>query len=113
MWEVLFFENDRGESLVDKFLKAQDTVTVAKFTRIATLLEEHGPFLGMPYTKPLGQGLFEIRILGKKQTRIFYCFLINKKIILLHAFTKKSMAIPKKELRIAKERKEIVEKYNI
>mgnify|MGYP000663425715 CR=1 FL=1 len=50
--------------------------------------------------KKIKDKLFELRILGKIEVRIFYMF--NKsKIILLHGFIKKSQKIPKKELRYA------------
>jgi hypothetical protein len=36
----------------------------ASFIRIAEQMEESGPNLGLPYTKPFGDGLFEIRAKG-------------------------------------------------
>lgn len=38
----------------------------ASFTRIAERMVEYGPNLGMPYTRPFGDGLFEIRAKGKE-----------------------------------------------
>lgn len=38
---------------------------LASFTRIAERISEHGPNLGMPYTRAMGDGLFEIRAKGQ------------------------------------------------
>jgi len=41
--------------------------------------------------------------------RAFFCCLIGKEIVILHSYIKKSQKIPKKELKIAKNRmKEVV-----
>lgn len=39
---------------------------LASFTRIAERITEHGPNLGMPYTRAMGDGLFEIRAKGQE-----------------------------------------------
>ncbi|MHA1658559.1 MAG: type II toxin-antitoxin system RelE/ParE family toxin [Promethearchaeota archaeon] len=44
--------------------------------------------------------LFELRIRGKQEVRIFYTF-HKSQIILFHGFVKKSQKIPKKEIRVA------------
>ena len=41
----------------------------ASFTRIAEQIEESGPNLGLPYTRPFGDGLFEIRAKGAEGYR--------------------------------------------
>ena len=44
--------------------------------------------------------MYELRIRGKQEVRIFYTF--NRgEIILLHCFLKKSQQIPSKEIKIA------------
>ncbi len=64
-----------------------------------------GPDLGMPHTKALGGGLFEIRAKSAEGIgRVFYCTLIDRRIVMLHCFVKKSEATPMKELRIAQQR---------
>ncbi len=66
---------------------------------------EFGSNLGLPHTKPLEGGLFELRVKSKEGiARVFFCTKIGKKIIMLHSFVKKSQKIPKKEMRIAKNR---------
>ena len=66
---------------------------------------EFGANLGLPHTKPLDKGVFELRIKSKEGiARVFFCTRIGKKIIMLHSFIKKSQKTPKKELKIAKSR---------
>jgi phage-related protein len=64
-----------------------------------------GPNLGMPFTRSMGKGLFEIRARGKEGIgRAFFCTIVYQRIVVLHAFTKKSQKTPQKELEIARRR---------
>jgi phage-related protein len=66
---------------------------------------EFGSILGMPHTRPMSDGLFELRVKGKEGiARVFYCTLIGQRIVMLHGFVKKTQKTPTKELRIAKRR---------
>ena len=74
----------------------------ACFTRITLRMVEHGANLGMPYTRPMGGGLFEIRAKGQEGIgRAFFCTLVGRRIIILHGFIKKTDKTPKHELDIA------------
>lgn len=84
---------------------------VAHFLHIAELIEEFGPALGLPYTKALGDGLFEIRAKGKEGIgRSFFCTMKGQEIIILHSFIKKSQKTPKKELKTAQTRLKVIRK---
>ena len=75
------------------------------------MIEEYGPMLGEPYTKSLGEGLFEIRAKGKEGVgRSFFCTLVGQEVVVLHSFIKKSQKIPKKEMKIARKRLKEVKK---
>lgn len=64
-----------------------------------------GPNLGVPFTDSLGQGLFEIRAKGKEGIgRAFFCMLVERKILILHAHITKSQKIPVRELEVARKR---------
>ena len=77
----------------------------ASFTRIAEQMAEHGPNLGMPYTRPFGDGLFEIRAKGREGIgRAFFCTLVGRRVVILHGFIKKTEQTPAKELRTARQR---------
>ncbi len=85
-----------GESL-EKFIKSLEKSTIAKVLRIIDLLEMFGHYLGMPHAKKISDQIFELRVRGKQEVRIFYTFYKNK-IVLLHGFIKKSAKIPQKEI---------------
>lgn len=77
----------------------------ASFARIAFRMEEYGPDLGMPYTRALGGGLFEIRAKGPEGIeRAFFCTLKGNRIVILHAFVKKTERTPRREIEIATKR---------
>lgn len=77
----------------------------ASFTRIAEQMVESGPNLGLPYTRPFGDGLFEIRAKGEEGIgRAFFCTLIGRRIVILHGFIKKTQQTPPKELKMARKR---------
>ncbi|TCD47559.1 type II toxin-antitoxin system RelE/ParE family toxin [Chlorobium sp. N1] len=81
----------------------------ADYRRISLLLTEYGPQVRMPNTKALGSGLFEMRPKGRDGIgRAFYCYVKGKKIIVLHAFIKKTQKTPLKEMRLARKRLEEV-----
>jgi phage-related protein len=90
---------------VEAFLEGLTGKELAKVIRTIELLEEFGNKLGMPHSKHLDGGLFELRIRGKREVRIFYCFYKNK-AILLHACIKKTQKTPEKDLNKARTAKD-------
>lgn len=76
----------------------------ARFLALALRMVEHGPDLGMPHTRAMGSGLFEVRAKAAEGIgRAFYCTLVGQRIVVLHAFVKKTDKTPPGELRIARE----------
>ena len=88
---------------IDKYILNLDAQTQARILRCLELLEKYEYKLGMPYSKSLHGGLFELRITGNKQVRILYCF-YKGKVYLLNGFIKKTNKIPKKEIELAMKR---------
>ena len=82
---------------VEKFIQSLDKNTIARVIHTIELLEKFGNGLGMPHSKMVSRGIFELRIYGSQNVRIFYAFSKNK-AILLHGFIKKTSKIPKKEI---------------
>lgn len=73
-----------------------------KYAQYTRLMVEYGANLGMPHTKAMGGGLFELRLKGAEGiARVFYCTIINKQIVMLHSFIKKTGKTPKKDLDLA------------
>ena len=75
---------------------------VARFLHYAERMETYGPDLGMPHTRAMGEGLFELRIKAAEGiARVFYCTVVNRRIVMLHHFVKKTDKTPRRELATA------------
>lgn len=90
---------------VETFIEKLNEKEIAKVIRTIELLEEFGNKLGMPHSRHIDDGLLELRIRGKREIRIFYCFHKNK-AVLLHSCIKKTQRTLEKELTRARETKE-------
>ena len=78
---------------------------VARFLRYAERMEIYGPDLGMPHTRAMGDGLFELRLKAAEGiARVLYCTVVDRRIVMLHQFIKKSEKTPRKELETAQRR---------
>lgn len=78
---------------------------LADYARLVELLAQHGPSLRLPHSRAFGDGLFELRPRGRAGiARAFYCFLVGKRVIALHAFIKKTQQTPDGELKLARKR---------
>ncbi len=84
---------------------------MARYLHLTDLMIEFGSNLGLPHTKAIDRGLFELRVKSKEGiARVFFCTKIGKKIIMLHSYIKKSQKIPKRELKISVSRMKEVKK---
>lgn len=78
---------------------------LARYRALSIRMEVYGPNLGMPHTRALGDGLFEIRAKAEEGIgRVFFCTLVGRRIVILHGFIKKTDKTPKRELTIARNR---------
>jgi phage-related protein len=99
-WTITFFD-----SRVEAGLLKMPAGFVARFIRYAERMEVYEPDLGMPHTRAMGRGLFELRLKGPEGIgRVFYCTLSGQRIMMLHHFAKKTQKTPSKELDIARKR---------
>jgi phage-related protein len=85
---------------VESFVTTLTSVEVAKLLHVVELLEQFGNHLGLPHSRHMGDGLLELRIRGKREIRILYCFHM-KSAVLLHVFVKKSEKTQATELATA------------
>lgn len=109
MFDITMWKDENGYSPVDDFLDvlyADNIKLYVKTMRNLGLLEATGNMLGMPYSKPLGDGIFELRSSqGSNISRLFYFFEEGGIIIVDHAILKKTQKIPAADLELALERK--------
>lgn len=90
---------------VESLLESLHPKELAKVLRTIDLLDEFGTDLGLPHSRHMSDGLLELRIRGKRELRIFYCF-HKKHAVLLHGFVKKSQKTPAKEIAKARAEKD-------
>ena len=57
-----------------------------------------------PLCKSIGQGMFELRHVGKLNTRVLWFFVKGRRIIAVHGIRKKGQAIPARDLNTARAR---------
>jgi phage-related protein len=98
---------------VDAELNGLDADVRAKFVRISELIEMFGPNqVHEPHVKPvhgLGFPLWEMRMSGRSGiARAMYVTQVQSRVVVLHAFVKKTPKTPPKALRMAKKRYEIL-----
>jgi phage-related protein len=99
-WRVTFY----SAALQNELLQLPAGL-VARFLRYAERMELYGPDLGMPHTRALGEGLFELRLKAAEGiARVFCCTRAGRRIVMLHQFIKKSEKTPSKEIEIARKR---------
>jgi phage-related protein len=78
---------------------------LADYARLVELRLEFGPALGMPYCWLMGRALFELRPRGPEgMGRALYCFAVGRRIVVVHAFVKKTRTTPKTDVAIARRR---------
>lgn len=99
-WRVTFYSASLEEEIL-----GLPAGFVARFLRYAERMEVFGPDLGMPHTRAMGGGLFELRLKAAEGiARILFCTLKGREIVMLHQFTKKSEKTPRRELEVARRR---------
>lgn len=106
MFTIEFYQLPNGKKPVEKFLDSLNQKMRAKAIYGLSILEEYGNTLREPHSKPMGDGLFELRIkFSGDISRIFYFFVVDNKIILTNGFIKKTPKTPKAEIELARKYK--------
>ncbi len=71
-YDVDFYHKENGDCPVDDFLESLDTKMRAKVLGAVALLEANGPQLREPYSKFIGDGIFEI-VLSRAAISHVFC----------------------------------------
>ena len=99
-WNVAYHNK-----VVEAFVLGLPQGLLARYLHLTDMMLEFGADLGMPHTRAMGDGLFELRVKGEEGiARVFYCTRVGKRIVMLHGFIKKSEKTPSQELRLARSR---------
>ena len=82
-WIVIveFFEKSDGTYPAEEFILSQDLKMKSRLYRTLAVLETDGNNIREPYSKFLGDGIYEVRVQqGNNIARVLYFFVVNKKI---------------------------------
>lgn len=106
-WNIIYWESNRGIAPVYEFIESLEERLQSKIYNSLELLEEYGPQIGSSHSKKLkGFDIWELRILGSNNLRVFYTAIIGRSFLLLHGIKKKSQKAPTKEIKTAQRRYE-------
>lgn len=92
---------------VEKFFKSIQKEIRLELVKGFDFLSYYGHNLKMPFSKALGGGLFELRIIDEVHVRFIYTFHAGN-IYILHGFFKKTDKISKKDMNYAKKQKKLL-----
>ncbi len=100
MWQIKYFSE-----AVQNDVLSLPTGLKARYFRLTDLMTEHGANLGLPHTRAMSDGLFELRCKSTEGiARVFYCTLVGRRVVMLHSFVKKTQKTPPNDLAIARKR---------
>jgi len=94
-YKVVFFRDSKGKAPVLGYIDRLPKKEKAKVLKYIDFLREKKGILYEPYSKHIVGKIRELRVdISRNRHRIFYFTFIGKKIILLHAFLKRTNKTP-------------------
>lgn len=102
-YKIRFYkDNKTGNSPVLEYIDNLPDKEKAKISKYINYLKVNRGILDEPYSRHIKGKIRELRVdFGKNRHRIFYFTFIEKNIIFLHAFLKKTAETPPKEIKKA------------
>ncbi|MBU2545213.1 type II toxin-antitoxin system RelE/ParE family toxin [Patescibacteria group bacterium] len=101
-YRIQYYVDHKGKTLVEDYINKLSKKEQLKFFSYLEILKDSQGYLDEPYSKHIKGKIRELRVdFSKNHHRIFYFTFINKKIILLHAFLKKTKKTPNQEIKKA------------
>jgi len=104
---IEFYETTSGRCPVRRFLDKLKDSDPDDFAAVLAGMAKlrNSKYHRPPLSKPIGDDLFELRHVGKLNTRVLYFFMKGRRIILVHGLRKKTKSLPARDRQIAMERK--------
>lgn len=104
-YKTKFYKNSKtGRDPVLEYINKLQEKERTKIFKYIEFLRENEGILDEPYSRHIKGKIRELRVdFSKNKHRIFYFAFIGKKIILLHAFLKKTKKTPVSEIKKAEE----------
>ena len=103
---VEFYQTVAGACPVREFLDELKTSDPDDFAAVVVGLAKlrNRQYHREPLSKAIGDGLFELRHVGKLNSRVLWFFAKNRRIVAVHGIRNKGQAIPARDLHTARER---------
>lgn len=103
---VEFYETAAGTCPVREFLDELKVSDPGDFAAVLAGLAKlrNRQYHREPLSKAVGEGLFELRHVGKLNTRVLWFFARNRRIVAVHAVRNKGQKLPARDIRIALDR---------
>jgi phage-related protein len=79
-WKISYYD-----SALQKAILNLPAGLVGRYLHCTDRMQIYGPDLGMPHTRAMGSGLFELRLKSKEGiSRVFFCTIVGHEILMLH-----------------------------
>ncbi|MEW6713538.1 MAG: type II toxin-antitoxin system RelE/ParE family toxin [Nitrospirota bacterium] len=106
IFTVEFYETEAGACPVREFLDKLKVTDPDDFAAVVAGLSKlrNRLYHREPLAKAIGNGLFELRHIGKLNTRVLWFFVRNRRIVAVHAIRNKGQAISARDMGTARER---------
>jgi phage-related protein len=103
---VEFYETETGACPVREFLDELKLSDLDDFAAVVAGLAKLRirQYHREPLSKSLGSGLYELRHVGKLNTRVLWFFVKNRRIVAVHGIRNKGRTIPDRDMEIARKR---------
>lgn len=103
---VEFYETEAGACPVREFLDKLKMTDPDDFAAVIAGLAKlkNRQYHREPLSKSIGEGLFELRHVGKLNTRVLWFFMKGQRIIAVHGVRNKGRAIPPRDIDTVRER---------
>lgn len=100
--KIGFWMNETGRNPTQDFMDGLERKARSKVLQMLSMIRIYGLIDMRSHTRKLiGVDLWEIRILGTDNIRLFYKMIDMQHIIILHGFIKKKQKTPIKEIEMA------------
>lgn len=106
-FSVEFYESLSGRCPVQEFLDELKETDPGDFAAVMAGLAKlrNRQYHRAPLSKSIGDELFELRHVGKLNTRIIYFFMKGQRVIAVDGIRSKATSIPERHRKVALERK--------
>lgn len=98
-YRVTFYKDSRGKHLVLEYIESLPEKEQSKIFKYIEFLRVHKGILDEPYSRHIEGKIRELRVdFARNRHRVFYFVFVNKNIIFLNAFLKKTEKTPASEI---------------